>query len=400
MKILHVDETFHPNFGYQCNPLAKFQQKAGHEVFIIAPEAKYIYHVYHDFNEYGETLDEDDLRYETETGVSIIRVHARGKILNRLDYKMGELFQAIDNIRPDVIMVHCVETLTAMRLMRRLRRRYPMVFDSHMLKMASSNKFAKVYEMGYRIFYTSIIKHEGYMVIKTQNDNYVTDQLGVPPEQTKYISFGTDTKLFAPNNEIKKEFIKQHGLSEDSLIITSPGKLNKAKGGLLLAEAVKKKFNTKRPVVIVIVADFSKPYELQVKEMLMHSENRVFFYPVQKYQELPRFYQIADIAVFPRQCSMSFYDAQSCGNVVVSESNNVNEDRNSHENGLCFVSGDSDDLRKKIELLANLDITKFERMKNNSIKFIQDNYSYEKIAELYTNELVLAKQKFDCKYKK
>lgn len=26
MKIVYVDETFHPAYGYQSNPLAKFQQ--------------------------------------------------------------------------------------------------------------------------------------------------------------------------------------------------------------------------------------------------------------------------------------------------------------------------------------------------------------------------------------
>ena len=35
MRILHVDETFHPAFGYQCNPLAKFQRMQGHEVIIL-----------------------------------------------------------------------------------------------------------------------------------------------------------------------------------------------------------------------------------------------------------------------------------------------------------------------------------------------------------------------------
>ena len=125
MKILHVDDTFHPNFGYQCTPLAKFQKRSGHEVYVIAPEAKYIYPVYHSFGEYGETLDEDDLRYEIETGVKVVRVNAKGYIMGRLNYDRKALLRAIDEIAPDVILVHCMETLTAMYLMKKLRRRYP-----------------------------------------------------------------------------------------------------------------------------------------------------------------------------------------------------------------------------------------------------------------------------------
>ena len=123
MKILHVDETFHPNFGYQCNPLAKFQQRQGNEVYIIAPERKYIYSVYKDFGEYGETLEQDDRRYENETNVKIFRVHGKGMIINRLNYDMKELLATIDRIVPDVIMVHCIETLTARRLAIRLQKR-------------------------------------------------------------------------------------------------------------------------------------------------------------------------------------------------------------------------------------------------------------------------------------
>ena len=35
MKIVYVDETFHPAYGYQSNPLAKFQQVQGNEVTIV-----------------------------------------------------------------------------------------------------------------------------------------------------------------------------------------------------------------------------------------------------------------------------------------------------------------------------------------------------------------------------
>ena len=45
MKIVYVDETFHPAFGYQSNPLAKFQQKQGNEVVIVTvSKIKYMLH--------------------------------------------------------------------------------------------------------------------------------------------------------------------------------------------------------------------------------------------------------------------------------------------------------------------------------------------------------------------
>ncbi|MEE0945215.1 MAG: glycosyltransferase [Acutalibacteraceae bacterium] len=394
MKILHVDDTFHPSFGYQCNPLAKFQSKAGNEVYIICPEAKYIYGVYHSFGEYGEHLDEDDARYENETGVKIIRVKAKGYILGRLNYDRKELLKAIEKVNPDVILGHCMETLTAMFLMSRLRKKYPMAFDSHMLSMASKNKFSKLFDIGYRLLFTPIIKKEKYKIIKTQNDDYVNKHLGVPEELSTFISFGTDVILFNRNDEIKKAFLREKQLPDDTFVITSTGKMSQAKDGMLFADSIKERFNSDRKVVVVMVADFSGEYEQQVKKVLDSSDNEIFYYPVQRYNNLPYFYQIADITVFPKQCSMSFYDAQSCGVPVLSEKGHVNEERNSHGNGFCFENGSVDDLRAKIQRFIDMPKEEFEKMRENSQNFVTKNYSYEQIASQYTQILVEAVKNF------
>ena len=86
---------------------------------------------------------------------------------------------------------HCVETLTAMRFILR-RPKYPMMFDSHMLSMASGNRLAGLYEAAFRMIITPRIVKRRYDVIRTQDDDYVNARLGIPREQTPFISFGTD----------------------------------------------------------------------------------------------------------------------------------------------------------------------------------------------------------------
>jgi len=154
MRILHIDETFHPSYGYQVNPLAKFQQKQGNDVFIATPTKEYLYPVYKEFGDDGSKLAEEDNTYETTTGVKIIRVPAKGYFMKRLIYGR-KIFEVVDQVKPDVIFVHCVETLTAMRFLMR-KMNYPMMFDSHMLSMASDNKFVKAYEFVYRLIFTNI----------------------------------------------------------------------------------------------------------------------------------------------------------------------------------------------------------------------------------------------------
>ncbi len=392
MKILHVDETFHPAFGYQANPLAKFQQKQGNEVYIAAPTKEHLYPVYHEFGDYGECLDEQDAAYEKATGVRIIRVPAKGYIMNRLVYGKA-IFKAVEKVKPDVLFVHCVETLTAMRFIRK-KPDYPMVFDSHMLSMASNNRFAKIYEKAFRLLITSKIKREKYDVIRTQDDDYVNTHLGIPGEQTPFISFGTDTLLFHPSREARKAFREENGIGENDFTVVYTGKLTDAKGGKLLAEAFKDRFEA--PVTLVCVGSpTDDEYGREVKKLLEESENRVVMFPTQNYLDLAVFYQMADISVFPKQCSMSFYDAQACGLPVVSEDNNVNVDRLSHHNGINFKAGSVGDFRDKIMTFAAMDKEELEKYRKNARMFIEAGYDYAVIAKRYTDYLEKAIDRYN-----
>lgn len=384
MKILHVDETFHPAFGYQCNPLAKFQSKQGHDVTIIAPDAKHIHPVYHEFGDHGESICLQDKEYEDSTGVSITRIEALGHVSGRLVYRYPRLFRAIEAINPDVIMVHCMETLTAVMVLKKFGNRFPLVFDSHMLAMASKNPLARAYESLYKRFVSSEIAKKRFPVIKTQNDDYVTSHLGIPEDQTIYISFGTDTDLFCPDPDARKQFCSLYGLDDSSRIVVSTGKLTDSKGGMLFADGIKEKFDGQREVVFVVVANFAGEYEQGVKMTLDLSGNRVIYFPVQNYLSLPYFYQIADAAIFPKQCSMSFFDAQACGCLSISENNNINIERNSHSNGLCFESGNLESLRSVILRLANMEQRELDGMKANAVSYIKRFFDYEDIARKYT----------------
>lgn len=384
MKILHVDETFHPAFGYQANPLAKFQQKQGHEVYILTPIKEFLYPVYHEFGDYGEHLVEQDAAYEQSTGVKIIRIPAKRYFMKRLVYGK-EVFEAVEQIKPDVVFVHCIETLTGIRFILK-NPKYPMMFDSHMLSMASGNKLAKAYEAAFRTIITPKIKRSKYDVIRTQDDDYVNSHLGIPEEQTPFISFGTDTILFCPSEDVRKQFREEHDIGQHDFVVIYTGKLTDAKGGKLLAETFSKKFE--RAITLVCVGTPPEnEYGQEVKKLLEESENRIIMFPTQNYLDLAKFYQMADLSVFPKQCSMSFYDAQACGTPVLSENNNVNVDRCGHGNGANFEAGSVDDFRAKIMMFALMSDDEHMEYRKNSRAFIESGYDYADIARQYTKYL-------------
>lgn len=391
MRIVHVDETFHPAFGYQANPLAKFQQKQGNEVYIVTPTKDFLYPVYREFGDNGENLVEQDATYEKTTGVKIVRVPAKGYFMKRLVYGK-QIFRIVEQIKPDVVFVHCLETLTAMRFIIK-NPKYPMMFDSHMLSMASNNRFAKIYEKVFKKIITPKIKRRKYDVIRTQDDKYVNSHLGIPEDQTPFISFGTDTILFCPSEKEREQFRKEYNIEQDEFVVVYTGKLTEAKGGKLLAETFRKKFDV--PVTLVCVGTpTNDEYGKQVKKLFDESENRIIMFPTQNYLELARFYQMADLSVFPKQCSMSFYDAQSCGLPVVSENNNINIDRCSHQNGANFKAGNVLDFRKKIMMFVMMDEIERKKYKKNARDFIEAGYDYADIAKQYTEYLKKAVKGF------
>ena len=387
MRILHVDETFHPSYGYQANPLSKFQQAQGNEVHIVTVEKKWLYPVFKAFRDNGSGLEEADARYEQETAVKIHRVRAKGYVMQRLVYT-NDIFDVVEQLNPDVIFVHCVETLTAIRfLLNRKMRRYPMLFGSHMLSMASHNPYVRIYEWAYRQFVTRIIRKRNYTVIRTQDDDYVNSHLGIPETQTPFISFGTDSMLFHPDEQVKATFRQEHNIPADAFVVVYTGKLGPSKNGKLLAAATMEKFHF--PFSLILVG--SPPptqYGKEVAEMFAQSENHIVRFKTQNYMDLGKFYQAADLSVFPKQCSMSFYDAQACGLPVLSEDNNINVDRCSHGNGFTFKAGDVEDFRAKIIEIAQMDKSQRQALSDNAIAFIREGgYDYEQISRQYTDYL-------------
>ena len=384
MKIVYVDETFHPAFGYQSNPLAKFQQKQGHEVVIVTVSKDHIHASFRNFGATADTVERDDAYYTEQTGVKIIRVKTYGVFMHRAVIS-PEMFRAVRAEHPDVVFVHCAETLTAMRFLLH-RKEWPLMLDSHMLSMASKSRFVGLFEAGYRAVFRRIIEKRRYFVIRTQDDDYVNTHLGIDPELTPFISFGTDTALFCPSKEAREAFRREHGIPESEFVVVYTGKLTEAKGGKLLAEAFREKFDV--PVTLVCVGTPpDSDYGREVQALLAASENRVLMFPTQKYMDLAPFYQAADLSVFPKQCSMSFYDAQACALPVVSEDNAVNRDRCSHENGANFAPGSAEAFRAAVERFARMEPAERETYGRNARAFIENGYDYAVIARQYTDYL-------------
>ena len=244
MRIVHIEDFFHPNAGYQINILPKYMVKKGMDNYIITSMIDKVPSNLTSF--FGrENIEEFDKEYEKMTGVKIIRVPVKGFLSNRAVFGK-ELDKVVAQLQPDIVYVHGNDTLVGMKyIWEQNKHKFALISDSHMLEMASANRFSKLFRKFYKTFITPRIIKNRLTVIRTQNDPYVEKCLGIPLDQAPWISYGSDTLLFHPDRDEKKQFRIENNIPEDAFIIIYAGKLDESKGGLFLAETLQKKLNIK-----------------------------------------------------------------------------------------------------------------------------------------------------------
>ena len=358
MTIVNIEDFFHPDAGYQINVLSKYLAKFGHDVTVITAETDKIPASLTTFFSV-DNLEAADKKYTETTNVKIIRLPIKAFLSGRAIFT-GALKRKIQELSPEILFVHGNDTLTGMWAVKNYQKlNIPLLTDSHMLSMASKNKLHNLFTAFYRKFITPTVIKNSIPVIRTQNDPYVEKNYSIPLKQAPWISYGSDTLLFHPDENVKRSFRKENGISDDDFV-----------------------------VVLIAVGSTPGEYGKEVEELFAGSENRIIRFPTQKYCDLPLFYQAADLSVFAKQCSLSFYDAQACGLPVLSEDNNINVDRCSHNNGWNFKSGDVADFREKIEFAAEMPIDKYADISENAYRFIIDNYNYEDKAREYEKIII------------
>lgn len=382
MKIVHIEDFFHPDAGYQINVLAKYQANAGHEVIILTSEIDKIPDFLTIF--FGkDNIEQKDREYESKYGVKIIRYPIYTYYSGRSMFHIG-LKKYIDKLKPNMLYVHGDGTFACIRFIMAFGKTdYGIIFDSHMLKMASENPLSKMYENIFRMVFTPMIKRKKMVFIRTQDDDYLEKYLGIPLTQAPVVSHATDQLLFKPDSETRERVRRELGIQQDEFVVIYAGKLIESKGADLLAAAFQDTFDTSRKITLLVVGNTSGAFGESVEETFRHSKNRIIRVQTQPYSKLAGFYCAADLAVFPKQCSLSFYDVQACGLPVVEEDNNVNKDRLSHNNGLCFREGDVQDFRNKLLKVFNMPEDNFSQMGKSSIQYVNESFSYDKVYKLY-----------------
>ena len=237
MKIVYICDFFHPEAGYHPNLLSKYWTKFGHEVIILTSELdKMPVSLTHFFN--CTDIIEKDQVFEKQNRVKIIRLPIYCFISGRSIYK-PMILKVIKGIAPDVVYVNGNDTFIGILLTCLYKwGKYGLVLDSHMLDIASNNRFKSLFRWFYKTFIAKIIIKNKIPVIRAQNDGYIEKFLGIPLKDSPWISFGADMLLFHPDEKAKPTLRMTKGIKPKSFVILYAGKISKVKGMDLFSEAI------------------------------------------------------------------------------------------------------------------------------------------------------------------
>lgn len=370
--------------GYQEYLLPKWNAKHGHEVHIVTSDR---YTPVADYNNtwgrflgprkcgIGETVTTDDL--------TIHRLGCSWEIKSRpwlkgLNPKLLEL-------RPDGIFCHASASFTAYRIaLNATQLRVPIAMDNHLAYVSFKKGPYRwiLYDvlglMSRQLIKTNIFRFYG---VTPECCEILEREQRIPVELIEYLPLGVDTDLFQPLPQLGVLFRTKYSIPPDAIVVMQTGKLSRDKGADWLALAMSQIMLVDNRSWLVYVGG-GPSFEVEELRSILNKNNlldRSRFIDFLSADDLSSAYSAADICVYPAATSLSCLEAAACECAVIMSDLPISRDRSESGVGICYKTGDIDDLKTSIVKLIENREERISLGKNARIKIVE-KYSYDRIA--------------------
>ncbi len=386
MKIAIIAEWFSENMGYSENCLPKALASLGHEVHLItsnlqiyynSPTYKEIYEPFigHAVVECGEKkLDGFNLhRLPHARWLGQRRIQG---LCKKLAVIRPQIVQTLDSYRPETVEAAIAKMILGFKLFLESHTHASVfIVGQQNLRGNERLKFLAVKNLFGPLL--SNLSEKCYP-ISPDAAEIAVKHFGIQRRKIKICSLGVDTELFKPaldsgTQEARSQFRQQLGFSPSDIVCIYTGRFSKDKGPLYLAQAIDRLVKNGGAFRGLFVGNGP---EMEV--MAIKSCAGCVIHPFVFTRELPRFYQAADIGVWPRQESTSQLDAAACGLPIIL-SNHVQVTERVEGNGLTYEEDNVYDLAQKIKSLADQKIR--AHMGQIGSNKINQHFSWNNIAK-------------------
>lgn len=372
-----------PKMGYQEFLLPKWNARHGHEVHIFTSDR--YYPIPHYEETWGQFLGPRicGAGVEQIDGVIVHRLKclwewkARPWLLG-LERKLSEL-------SPDVLFCHGSASLTAFRIAIFAKRTgIPVLMDNHMTYVAQNRSpLGRLYYMSLKVLSRGVLSNSVFRFLGVAQEccDFLQGEQGIPHYQIECLPLGVDTDLFRPDELAGRRVRCEHWIPLDAKVVLQTGKLSPEKGAHWLAQAMVKIMKYQSDVWLVFVGAGKEDYveEIRLPFVEQGIADRLRILPFVPASHLAGIYCAAEICVYPGASSLSCLEAAACGRAVILTDLPASKWRAELGVGICYRTGDVDDLRRKIEDLLG-DPERRRALGERARASVVKHFSYDVIA--------------------
>jgi glycosyltransferase involved in cell wall biosynthesis len=377
--------------GYTENCLPRSLAKLGHEVHVITSN----YNIYGNADDYNENYQDflGDAIQPCGTlqidGYTVHRLSSRS-LMGYIQIKglAAKLFE----LRPAIVhSVAIASVQTYLLAAIKLFTNFKLFAENHQhLSVVRPFLLKKELKFTQRFFYwmtrtlptslASFAVERCYAVapdcLEVANRFY-----GVSKDKLMIQSLGTDTDIFHPAvNSLdvrrRQELRTSLGILDSDLVCVYTGRFTEDKNPALLARAIELISNKNNRWKAIFVGEGIQKQEIE-------NCNNCQVISFMKHTQLADLYRAMDIAVWPRQESMSMLDAASCGlPLIVADS--IGENKRVKGNGITYPENNLLGLVSALELLEASDVRQ-EMGRIGRVKMVNE-FSWDAVALRYVND--------------
>lgn len=313
MRIVHIvpSAPYNDYWGYQDNLLPKYQQKLGHDVYIITTNT-----IQKDGNIVKVPCDE----YVLNDGVVVIRIQQKQypfRIVTGLRARL-HVFEKLKELRPDFIFFHGLSSATIEDVIKYRKEVNPnckIVQDNH-LDYNIGLKFATVKEKIIRTYHRyenkkSIPYVDKVYGVTPWRKTYAEDYFRIPKDKTDVLIMGADDEKidFQNRHALREQIRNEYHIQEEDFLIVTGGKIDDRKKITLLMQACARN----KKVKLLIFGSVAEDIKAQFEKLIHENDNLIYIGWINS-DDVYQYFFAADLVFFPGQHSVLW--EQACASKV------------------------------------------------------------------------------------
>lgn len=388
MKIVHVIDYFQPNLGYQEYFFAKAQKEQGHDVAVVTSDRYFPFDNYQEI--YSKVLGDRILKPGKfiEKGIPVYRLPVI------YEYKtfmwLNNLHKTLSLLKPDLVLMHNMFSPTALFIALNKRKiGYKLIYDTHTAAFNSNFETSIFRRIYYYIFIKIILKPfikqnaDKVFAIGESEQDFICKTYDFPKSAISIIPLGVDTKEFCPDKQERKTMRIKLGFEESDCVIIFTGKIQPEKDVDMLIKLIAKLKEEGIKAKLLLIGNASAGLKEELVSLMekLKVKDLILWIEMVSHDDLPKYYQATDLAIWPGNPSIAIFEAMACGLPTVLADSNTSSANVAVSSGaaVSFKRGNLIELTKKVKQL--LVKKQYQIISRKSLEIVRQNYSWEVISK-------------------